>query len=197
MANISILIILVMLAAIVKQVSAASSEPQLCTPLGHPDWDCKSSIICEADWPSETGNYGSRDGNTKITSRSKSQGRILVLDSEVNYTAIKDDIHRRRLATISVAQNSQNHSIVSRSATSPFPEQCCRLTVECFKFFDDEIGTKPRDYNGRLLIDDFNLWKKAECCMSDFLTPKSWCLTPPARNSWFSWDEPPACSKFH
>ncbi|OAL35456.1 hypothetical protein AYO20_05306 [Fonsecaea nubica] len=197
MANVSVLIILVTLAAIFQQVSVVLAEPKLCTPLGHPDWDCNSPLVCEKDWPSETGNYGSRDLNTKIKQRSESQGRILFLDSEVNSTTVKNDIHRRRLATMLAAQNSQNHSIVSRSATSVFPEQCCRLTVECFDFIEKEIPNHRRDYNGRLLIEDFSLWKKAECCMSDFVTPKSWCLTPPPRNSWFSWHAPPECAEFH
>lgn len=48
---------IVAIAALCHQASAAQSA-STCSPLMHPDWDCSQPFVCEANWPSETNNYG-------------------------------------------------------------------------------------------------------------------------------------------
>ncbi|EXJ74480.1 uncharacterized protein A1O5_02776 [Cladophialophora psammophila CBS 110553] len=186
MANPTPFIVLAMLLFILHQVCAkeVSEVPELCTPLGHPDMDCQHGIVCEKDWPSETGNYGLRSHTIKI----EPLRRVLFHPSVVNSTATTTETHQRRWSRPSVVPNPG----------FGFPEQCCRPTVECYNFMTTLEDYDGLDWNGRLLIKDLETWKKAECCMADFVTPKSWCLFPPARNRWYDFGEgPPACSRFH
>ncbi|OQU94064.1 hypothetical protein CLAIMM_00480, partial [Cladophialophora immunda] len=113
MAKFPTLIIFAMLLAILHRVSAATKEPEICGPLTHPLLDCSESFICEKDWPSETGNYGSIDPGTKIITRNEPLRRIWPHDLGINSTANTNEIHQRRSALSFPAHSG-----------SVFPEQC-------------------------------------------------------------------------
>ncbi|OAP63957.1 hypothetical protein AYL99_03184 [Fonsecaea erecta] len=196
MAFLQTFIALAMLLGILNQVIAEPADatptptptPQLCTPLGHPDYDCKDPVICEKDWPSETGNYGLGNLTVKLRARYTPLRRIMFNETGVNVIVSKQpNYQRRRSVTTSQSQGSGK-------GLEPLPLKCCRPTVECFNFFADELKLEAIDYTGRLMVKDLNDWKKAECCMVRF---QASCVFPPRRDQWVDWNEPPECADVH
>ncbi|KIX93082.1 uncharacterized protein Z520_11139 [Fonsecaea multimorphosa CBS 102226] len=196
-------IILTMLLSLLQVSARPASEtptptptPQLCSPLGHPDLKCGDRFTCEKGWPSETGNYGLNNLTVKLRARDAPLRVILLGENGTKFANNEHPSYQRRSPVAPQSQGSEGALVVGMPGLVIGP-QCCRPTVECYKFFNDEVKLDGVDHNGRLLIDDLNDWKKAECCMSDFQQSQSWCLFPPARNRWIEWHEPPGCADVH
>lgn len=161
-----------------------------CDESSHPDLDCSRALVCQHDWPSQTGNYGLSD----VSIRSTTAGRKAVTfhDGLNNFTIteIRTDQGDNRLSNYHAPGENQSHRPNSDRRDTP---GCCLPTVECFDFWDT-IELKGYMDPGRLVIDDLEEWKRAECCLRDFLDPKPWCPEPPERRSTFTWFEPPRCA---
>lgn len=158
----------------------------LCGKNSHSDLDCTKGLVCQAGWPSETGNYGSTNITVKKANRKRRTAGIPFY--EVDNLNDTSSAEGRAFVVRSNALTQTNPGIEIQAP-------CCFPTVECFKFWQT-IELKGVSHTGRLLIDDLEDWKRAECCWVDFSTPKPWCPNPPARGTRATWFEPPRCAKY-
>ncbi|EXJ95166.1 hypothetical protein A1O1_00285, partial [Capronia coronata CBS 617.96] len=166
-------------------VDIRADSINLCNKNYHPDFNCTKGLLCQSDWPSEIGNYGSIDRRARSINRT-GQSAItfqMSLPGDIA-TAAEDGTNNETTTTLL-------HTLQERSPA----EACCRPTVEYFEFWGT-IKLKGFAYPTRLLIDGLEVWKRAEWCLQDFLTPKAWCSHPPARERAFTWQEPPKCARF-
>lgn len=132
-------------------------------------------LICLSHWPSETGNYYGPTFGDHVN-------QLDARDDLGNAASINGDGH-----TTWISQVSDDHGLESPVRLLPREdEQCCRVTWECWYFW----GTLGEVAYGVNLT-------KSDCCIRDFLRPKSECPNPPNLEIavLMSFKEPPACSR--
>ena len=177
--------------------SVSSGTINLCDEYAHPELDCTKGLVCDPSWPSKTGNYGDRD----LVSRSN-----LIDDFQITFFQGPQPASQQNstVANINIDTKGANGSFTGqqhedmvqgqRVSKREATESCCRPTVECFEFIHT-IKYEGAAYPGRLVIEDLEEWKRAECCMRDFFNVKPWCPRPPPRRSTFTWHKPPTCAE--
>jgi len=178
--------------------SASTKRDDGCGVLAHPDLDCSEPWTCEKNWPSETGNYGTpvekRDLST-LDAVDKNTTRVIDYRPLLQHLELAAASRASQLtSSTSSLPTTTFRTLPARSEVTIVPvPQCCRLTVECFNFWLDDLKIDRIENDGRFVIDDLQQWKMAECCWADFVRWKDWCENPPKRTDVFDFQRPPLC----